>query len=554
MNSAASQRCAPIRRWEWLALGAILLLALALRFYRLDAQSLWNDEGTSVALAQRDLVAIARDAAHDIHPPLYYYLLHYWVALAGSSEFAVRSLSALIGVLLVACIWLLSRRLFGPTESALAALLAALSPFQVYYSQEARMYILLALCGALSVLAFWHFAQTLGRASKRQRVLAICAYMLTSILSIYSHYLAFALLLAHNIAFLIWLLMPDRQEQRTRQRWLPLWIGLQAAILLSYAPWLLLSWRSLQSWPAVSAPLTLGGLLRNAARVFAFGVTVEERLRYSMWGAAFAAMMIPAVLTLLSRKEVTSRSRWETWLASLYLFAPVAVLFVLSLQRPLYKPKFLILASPAYYLLIGRGLVVLGGWLRQITQRWVGSATIVLMGLLIVGASAHSLRQLYWDGRFHRDDYRGIAAYIQATSTKQDAILINAPAQVETFDYYYHGPLTEYPLPQERPLNRERTVQALQEMVAQHPRIYAVFWATDESDPERLVETWLAQRCFKALDSWFGNVRLVVYAAPQREAMTIAQPTDYQFGPFIHLRGYTLLTPDLRSGDIAQLT
>ena len=63
-------------RWEWMALLGIMLLALALRLYRLDAQSLWNDEGTSVALAQRDLATITRNAADDIHPPLYYYLLH----------------------------------------------------------------------------------------------------------------------------------------------------------------------------------------------------------------------------------------------------------------------------------------------------------------------------------------------------------------------------------------------------------------------------------------------------------------------------------------------
>ncbi len=59
------------RRWGlWLALAALLLLALGLRLYRLDAQSLWNDEGTSVALAGRDLATITRSAALDIHPLL----------------------------------------------------------------------------------------------------------------------------------------------------------------------------------------------------------------------------------------------------------------------------------------------------------------------------------------------------------------------------------------------------------------------------------------------------------------------------------------------------
>ena len=128
----------------------ILLLALGLRFYRLDAQSLWNDEGTSVAVAQRGLVTIARDAAQDIHPPLYYWLLSGWVRLFGTSEAAVRSFSALLGVILVALTYALGRLLAGKWAGLAAALLAAINPFQIYYSQEGRMYMLLAVLGALA--------------------------------------------------------------------------------------------------------------------------------------------------------------------------------------------------------------------------------------------------------------------------------------------------------------------------------------------------------------------------------------------------------------------
>ncbi len=104
-----------------LVMVAIVLLAFGLRIYRLDAQSLWNDEGTSVALARRDLVTITRDAAHDIHPPLYYYLLHLWVRLAGTTEFAVRFMSLLAGVALVACVARMSSRLYGSIASVLSS-------------------------------------------------------------------------------------------------------------------------------------------------------------------------------------------------------------------------------------------------------------------------------------------------------------------------------------------------------------------------------------------------------------------------------------------------
>ena len=135
----------------------ILALAAGLRFYNLGSQSLWSDEGNSAALATRSLVQIAQDAAHDIHPPLYYWLLRLWTSVFGLSEFALRSLSAVLGTLLVLVIYGLGARLFNRTTGLAAAFIAAIAPFQVYYSQEARMYILVALEAALAALLFWWF-------------------------------------------------------------------------------------------------------------------------------------------------------------------------------------------------------------------------------------------------------------------------------------------------------------------------------------------------------------------------------------------------------------
>ena len=81
---------------------------------------------------------------------MYYYALHFWRGVFGESEFALRSLSAALGVVLVWLIYLLGRRLFDESTALAAAFVAALNPFQVYYSQEARMYVLLAVWAAAS--------------------------------------------------------------------------------------------------------------------------------------------------------------------------------------------------------------------------------------------------------------------------------------------------------------------------------------------------------------------------------------------------------------------
>ena len=104
----------------------ILLIALVLRLINLTAQPLWFDEGWSVWFATTDLSTMIARTAEDIHPPFYYALLHGWVALCGVSEVSLRLLSVVIGVLAVAAIYLLARRMFDGRVAVLSALLFAI--------------------------------------------------------------------------------------------------------------------------------------------------------------------------------------------------------------------------------------------------------------------------------------------------------------------------------------------------------------------------------------------------------------------------------------------
>ncbi len=90
---------------------AVLVLAAALRCYRLDGQSLWYDEGVSAFMTTRGPVEIARAAAADIHPPLYYWLLAAWAVPFGNGEIALRALSVVLGTASVWVVWRLGRAL-----------------------------------------------------------------------------------------------------------------------------------------------------------------------------------------------------------------------------------------------------------------------------------------------------------------------------------------------------------------------------------------------------------------------------------------------------------
>jgi mannosyltransferase len=534
-----------------------LLLAAALRFYRLDAQSLWNDEGTSVALAQRDLRTIAHDAALDIHPPLYYWLLSGWVRLAGTGESAVRALSALLGVVLVALTYGLGRRLAGPWTGLAAAFLAAVQPFQVYYSQEARMYMLLAVLAAGSILA-------LSWLVERPSWPAFVALVVMEVAGLYTHYSYVFVVLVLNLAYALWLVLTWRRQSVT---WRALnWVLSQVAVLLLYVPWLPTAIQRVAAWPSpaqmAAAPAGLRVMLVETWRWLVFGPTIETvQVTLLLLVAGLLAIFGALSLGLAwMRRPARLPAIWSAGLLVMWLGVPVFMMFALGLYREGYL-KFLLVTAPAVSVLLACGLTSSPPLASGPTHRLLRALQIVA-GLCIVLSSALVLRNYYTEPAYARDDYRGIVAYVDAMGRPNDAILLNAPGQKEVFSYYYGGGLSVYALPEDRPLDPQATESALAELARPGGRVYAVLWATDESDPGRFVEGWLDDHAYKALDSWYGNVRLVVYAVPESTPSALDPPQHRLDAPLksadtadeVILAGYRLLNDRLAAGDIAQIT
>jgi 4-amino-4-deoxy-L-arabinose transferase-like glycosyltransferase len=530
-----------------------LLLALATRLFRLTGQSMWYDEGNSVALAQRSLATIINSAAADIHPPLYYIALSFWVNLFGTGEIAVRLLSVVCGVALVYVTYLLGRRLFGATAGLAAAFLAALSPFQVYYSQEARMYMPATLLGALST----YLLITALFDGQRNRLVRWLAYILVTTAALYTHYFAATVVIAQNVAIAVWLIvMLARRASNGRelvQRVAPL-VAAQVIVALCYLPWLPAMATQFNNWPAISEFFGLPTLLNKIFFIFGMGFSVDPQ---AMWqnGLVTAAALVFALLLALGITYPLRRTQEKdtpaTLLVTAWLLVPILTMFVLSLRRPMYNPKFLLVATPAFYLLLGYGVQVIGDMLgsRTALRRIV---TVALLGILTV-SSLSALRSYYGDPRFARDDYRAVAQTIQTGARDSDAVVLNAPGQIDIFGYYYKGALPLYPLPHERPLDEKATLAELADIAAGHSRIWVVYYGDQQADPTRVIASWLEQTAFKASDRWFGNVRLVLYAMPQASVGGM-QPVNATFGASIRLLGYRLEAAAATAGDIVPLT
>lgn len=160
--------------------GAVAVLAgLVLRFWA--PTPLWLDETISVNIAKLPVSQIPGALSHDGAPPLYYLLLHYWMALFGRSDEAVRALSGVISVVTLPLFWFAGRRLGGRTVAWVAFFLALSSPFAINYATTTRMYSLMIL---LSLLGFVALKAAFEDPS-RGRLVALGA--VTSAL-LYTHY------------------------------------------------------------------------------------------------------------------------------------------------------------------------------------------------------------------------------------------------------------------------------------------------------------------------------------------------------------------------------
>jgi hypothetical protein len=244
---------------------------------------------------------------------------------------------------------------------------------------------------------------------------------------------------------------------------------------------------------------------------------------------------------------------------------PALALLALGLYREAYL-KFLLVSSPAVSLLLARAVLGPAFWIQTRTEqdagtevsgsdrtRFLGTLWSIASLALIGGVFGAALVRYFSAPVMARDDYRGIARFIMATGHPGDAIVLNAPGQLEVFDYYYDGDLPVYPLPRQRPLDIEATTGELEELL-EHEKLYAVYWGAQEADPEGIVERWLDTRGYKTLEEWRGDVRMAVYVMPEQRAPDEQQADlDVRFGDDIALTGYQGWNLSPTAGEVTQM-
>lgn len=538
------------RRLLWLLLLAALLIAAAgLRFYELDRQSLWYDEGTSVGRAQRSLPDLIETMQANIHVPGYFALLAGWEDLAGASEFSLRAFSVFWSLLSIALTYALGQRLYGPLAGLAAASFVAFNSFSIYYAQEARMYAMLAAVVAASFWILAGFVRALSRPQIERASLLRwgAALAIINSVGVYTHYVYPLAMIAQGLLAAIWLAGLGwagwrAGSLRTFGRALLVYVIANLLTIAAFLPWLPIALRQIGGHGNTAQPIPLDELLRIVQGYLAFGPTFEESM--GGFGAVFYALLLFGLLLL---PDPRPRPVWRMLLPLVWLAVLLAGFLVLDLYTRYLR--FLTPAQIAVALWMGRGIWNL--WHFRTRERsgplhYVPRAAAAFALGAYLFTLAHGWWPLYYDEAYQRDDYRGLAAEIERELRPDDAIILSGPGLREIFGYYYDGAAPVYPLPID-----DDTAAHLERIVADHPRIFAVYYGTRERDPQGSVEGTLSRLAFAVSDEWRDDMRLVRYVAPAHFAP--AESLNARFGDSITLLDAALNATEFQPGDALQL-
>ncbi|MFZ5433964.1 MAG: glycosyltransferase family 39 protein [Calditrichota bacterium] len=388
---------------------AILLLAAGLRIFDLGSESLWLDEGFTARRAHGTFMALLSEMRHETQGIAYYCAEWLWCRGFGTSEFSLRFLSVIFGILAVGAVYQFARLVFDRNAALLSALLLAVNPFAIFYSQDARPYSLFLAATAFSLAALLRLLKGITR-------WRIAAYLFFTVLALYTQPLGPLLLPIHLLLLLV--LRGDAAFPAAKpETWRIIRIGVLAAIF--YIPQLLLQSNSIiekihgvgrASWivkPSLIAPLYT---FNTYFMQFPLGIT--------------AAVIILAGLWIGWRRKSDRRG---IYILLIVIGGFVVVPWLESLvASPVYVDRYTIPALTAVMILIGWSLSLLGRYVRY-------AVLTVFLAL-----SVYVLYPYY--ALADKDPWRATAEAVAEQTRMGGTVVLYAPYTKDVFNYYFRQP------------------------------------------------------------------------------------------------------------------
>ncbi|GAB4448507.1 MAG: hypothetical protein Kow0031_31050 [Anaerolineae bacterium] len=552
----------------------VLLLAFALRSYRLDAQSLRGDEAASVLYAAMPLGELWElSRITDPHPPLFYALLHPWQWLLGDSAWVMRFAGVIAGTLAVAALYRLARVTLAPPGlrrspvALLAMTLLAVNPLQIWLAQDIRSYPLFTLLGLLSSWALWAALRVAGGQGRRgagaqtnprpaihnspftvyhSQFFPWLLYILLTVASLYTHYYT-----AFLIAFQgLWVLLNARRFWPSRWPWL----ASQVAIGLLILPGLLLAANFIGGEAGGGvAVVGLAEIVQRTAAALLTGFTLDAAP--ALWLSLLLLPVWLAGLAHLLRRDVVSGSFW-----ALFFAIPTLGVIALAIDRPFFKERFLIQAQPAFLLLLAAGFVAIYDLRFTIYENSIRRSTDPLQTrhtphatrftfyvlrffaatalVILLAANLAAIANYHTDPAYAKaPPWRLYHDFVAGHAKAGDVMLTNFPEAA--ISYYSPNGLPFYVVPAERGHTAAELADQTAQIAGAYRRIWFLPMLQEGFDERGDVLNWLDRHTDRVDQIFFPVFNLNLYLAPAAiaEAM-LPQPAAFNHG--ISLRGYQI--------------
>lgn len=350
----------------------------------------------------------------DTHPPLYFWIIYFWIKLFGDSALAVRLFSVLMGLVCVYLAYRLSRRLFNEEAAVSCALFLAISPFAVRYAQEARSYALvmaIALAASLSILRF----------EKSNKVSDLTWFAVLNTVGIFTHYFYIFVSLAHFLYF-------SFAYGRNNSLRLKLYVAFVVSVLVFFFWFIIFGLRQYNfifvKWP-FGHPIPLS---ERALDVFrgAFSYFLIYRAPGMPFYLLPLGWLIFIYILAKARKELIGRYRRQMFFCLSILFLPIAGLFFIDLIQ-----NGVLLRQERFWVFSFLGFIPLAGYILGAGLLRQKFAAYLLIILLLVSSSSVSAKQFGPAPKY-------ASAWINARSAGQPCgVITNSMRSVVAAQSYY---------------------------------------------------------------------------------------------------------------------
>ncbi len=549
----------------WLVI-FITLMGGALRVLLLDRKGMWLDETFSVWLANHDVLDMLRWIARiDQHPPLYYLLLHTWIGQNGDTPYAVRLLSVLFGAGAIPVIYLIGKRMSGAVMGLAAAVLLALSPFNIRFAQETRMYTLLTFNAAVAIYAlvrlltdprsvlpigsqfrgylhawrspgpvdpdtggdFHYKPETRNQTGLRAWIsryhwspiqaietdLAWVAFIVFSAATMLTHNTAILFPVATNVFVLGMMLVKREKNSETQPAFQAPsfwnWVKAQIGIFILWSPW-------------------ISAFIHQARRVYQeFWLpepgwdtviqTIKSFLNESMLGQSSTMLVIWILYALvLCLGSWHYRRKLPRLIFLVTLFSiPFLGELIVSIRRPVFYDRTLIWTTIPLLLLVAAGIA-------QVKFRFLIIAVVGIFGTVNLFSAADYFRFT------QKEDWSTAAGFVANFAQQDDLVLFNAAWVQIPFDYYFEAYEKLYDIqvekrgvPEDMFTNdileqkmTESDIPRLISLINEHQRVWLVYSHNWYTDPLGLIPQTLASGLTLSRQRDFFGGQVQLYETP----------------------------------------